>query len=164
MNERSSRRHAKQKKKKIKNKNKRKAGKNVGEKSMPALPTLLRPFQLHGESIRVLAHFYFYMCSTLSRCVKNVTGKYEKSLHMFTFCFCKNTHTHTHGGQHVTKTRKTVQICQTSSKRFNLMPRAQMLSIFLGASQPRLVTHNLWLMMTQPVGERERESERESGV
>lgn len=63
--------------------------KKTWKKSMPAPPTLMRPFLLHSKS-HVLAHFYFlflFSVQPFARCVKNVAGKYEKSLHMFTFSF-----------------------------------------------------------------------------
>lgn len=45
---------------------------------------------LTTQRIHVLAHFYFlflFSVQPFARYVKNVTGKYEKSLHMFTFSF-----------------------------------------------------------------------------
>lgn len=99
---------------------------------------------LTTQRIHVLAHFYFLFFFSLF----NPFALREKcnweiwKIFAYVYVFLSR-------GKHVTKTRETVQICQTSSKRFNLTPRAQMLSIFLGATQPRPVTHNLWLMMTQ---------------
>lgn len=79
MNERSSRRHAKKKTKQKKNVEKINAG--PAYSYAPILTT---------QRIHVLAHFYFlflFSVQPFARCVKNVTGKYEKSLHMFTFSF-----------------------------------------------------------------------------